>query len=404
LIDAHVWNTSKERKRVTDKELAAIVADLAVAEATSNAGFHAIHVLAEKLDAEPEFAGLPPRNVRSALGAHLISSTFVAQRMLQIARDTRDPVAAVAWLRIIPRLEEGRGGAVKTLYGVKCSERVALSDDIVLIPFSDLSASSMRSYVLDQYRGDTGTPGFRAFIQPPYAALYRAGTIKPLTVGSDFSKGAPATWFEDLNTAALLLALVPTAVPLEALHWYHYDDPDVAMLCQFGISWLGAEFQPSGYVEPAQITTEAVTGLLSGYRNLNKGDQDRVTLALQRLIRARCQSNPGNRAIDLAIALEVLFMNADSGEHSYKNSLRCARLVRTSLVDRRAVFAQVKKLYDMRSSMVHRGSAPSTCNVNGDQYTASDLVGSVDVICAESIRRFLALGGIPKEWQDTELG
>jgi hypothetical protein len=283
---------------------------------------------------------------------------------------------------------------------------VALSDDIVLMPFSELPVSSMQNYVLDRYRDDVATPGFRAFIQPPFAALYRAGTIKPLSVsvGRDNSKGPPATWFEDLDSAALLLALVPTAVPVEAVRWYHYDDPDVALLCQFGISWVGAEIQPPGYVEPAQITPNAITGLVAGYRNLKKGDRDRVTLALQRLIRARSQLNPGNRAIDLAIALEVLFMNADSGEHSYKNSLRCARLVRASPGDRRAVFSQVKKLYDMRSSMVHRGSASNTCSVNGDQHTANDLVGSVDVICAESIRRFLALGGIPEDWRDTELG
>src|SRR5262249_42264986 len=45
------------------------------------------------------------------------------------------------------------------------------------------------------------------------------------------------------------------------------------------------------------------------------------------IIRSRSQSHPGNRSIDLAIALEVLFMNVDQGEHSYKVSLRLARLL-----------------------------------------------------------------------------
>ena len=83
---------------------------------------------------------------------------------------------------------------------------------------------------------------------------------------------------------------------------------------------------------------------------------ERVNLALERMIRSRCQFVSGNRVIDLAIALEVLFMNADRDEHSYKISLRAGRLLRADIQSRERAFLEVRRLYDMRSSMVHTGN------------------------------------------------
>jgi hypothetical protein len=144
---------------------------------------------------------------------------------------------------------------------------------------------------------------------------------------------------------------------------------------------------------------------LPAYRDLSPDDKDRIMLALQRLIRSRSQFIPGNRAIDLAIVLEVLFMNRDSGEHSHKISVRAARLLGASLEQRRTMFDQVRRLYDMRSSMVHTGSAPGPWKVNGQPVNAGELIEAVDLACAEAIRKLLADGRVPTrdQWRDREL-
>jgi hypothetical protein len=100
--------------------------------------------------------------------------------------------------------------------------------------------------------------------------------------------------------------LTPSAAPAEAAHWFHHDDPDIA---HFGQRGLGRHYDDSLFSPfrmagpPTIITPEHAVGVLAEYRRLTKGDRDRVTLALQRLIRSRSQRHPGNRAIDLAIAL-----------------------------------------------------------------------------------------------------
>jgi hypothetical protein len=65
------------------------------------------------------------------------------------------------------------------------------------------------------------------------------------------------------------------------------------------------------HASPVEVRAAAVNGVFPAYRELKEDDRQRVNLALERMIRSRCQFVSGNRAIALAIALEVLFMNAD---------------------------------------------------------------------------------------------
>jgi hypothetical protein len=390
---------------VTDDELATILAETAPLAPNTTAGVTAMFAVAEGLDKErQEFAG-GPRMVLAARGSRAFSGQPAAQRMLHMVRSGRSPQEAVAWLRKAHSTTRAVGGAVKALYGVKCSERIALSDDVVLIPYSELRSETLK-WIMDEHERANDARLLHGFTLAPRAVLYRPGAVESVFIAApyDYSNLPTATWFDDLDTAALLLALTPKAVPSEVAHWLHFDDPDVEELTSAGLTRHVDEIQsPFRFSEPTEITSESAAGLLTAYRCVGKDDQGRITLALQRLIRSRSQNNPGNRAIDLAIALEVLFMNADQGEHSYKISLRLARLLGGTLAVRRAAFIETRKVYDIRSEMVHSGSAKNDRPVDGVKRSAYDLVEAGDVRCAHAIRKFLDLGRIPDDWRDTEL-
>lgn len=390
---------------MTDAELAALVSELALIDPRSTPGVEALFAFAAKLAAEPEFVDHP---IRVVSGGQTVSAEFVAREVLNIARTPgRTAGEAVAWLRKIPHVTRGVGGAVKAVYGVKCAERIALSDDVVLIPILELPPSETRDWILQEHDRANEARGLHGFTIAPWAALYRAGVVEPFFSphGYDSAKSPQAAWFADLETAGLLLALTPRAVPAEAAHWMHFDDPELGLLSNFGITSGVSEF-PSHFrmSELTLVTEESARGLLTAWRGMkSEGDKGRLRLALERLIRSRSQLNPGNRAIDLAIALEVLFMNVERDEHSYKISLRVARLLRKSLADRRRVLLTVKRVYDLRSGMVHTGKAKDRWNIDEIELSAYDLVESVDLLCTEAIRKFLNQGGIPEDWRDTEL-
>ena len=390
---------------MTDDELCRIVEESARLDPRSTEGVDAIFALASKLGAEPELAEQPLRTVAAGWHSHSVNAEFVAKRMLHITRESGG-ASAVAWLRKIPHVTRGEGGAVKVLYGVECKERIALSDDVVLLPYKDLPPSGTRDWIMDEHaRAASEQRLLLGFTVPPAAGLYRPAAIEPFFVppGAQLDEHPSRKWFDDLDSAALLLALTPTVVPSEVARWMHFDDPDIALLGQFGITRSQTELPSSLRMRvPTEVTAESAGGLLSLWRALGGTDSRRLKLALERLIRSRAQQFPGDRAIDIAIALEVLFMN-ERGEHSYKISLRAARLLRASQPARRKVFLEVKQLYEIRSKMVHTGEARGPWTVDGEQRSAADLVEAVDRLCTEAIRIFLTNGGITKDWKALDL-
>jgi hypothetical protein len=386
-----------------DAALSALVAEHSKADPHTREGIEAVLALENVLKNEPEFSA--PRTIVTGRGAYGWVPQFAAQKMFSLVRSGRGADAAVAWLRKVPSITRGSGGAVKLLYGVQCASPVALTGDIVLLPYGKLPPSSMLDWIVREHERANESPVVHGFTVAPSAALFHAGVVDLIfrDASADRQNQPPATWFNDLDDAARLLALIPKAIPREAAHWFHYDDPDVALLGQFGLTRQGIELQPTMVTAPVEVTAAAMAGVFSAYRQLKKGDIQRVNLALERMIRSRCQFVSGNRAIDLAIALEVLFMNADRDEHSYKISLRAARLLRAEVSARRKTFLEVRRLYDMRSSMVHTGNVKNEYILDDAKVLAHDIVEAVDAICTEAIRAFLRLGGIPSDWRATEL-
>ncbi len=386
-----------------DGALGALVAEHAKADPRTREGIEAALALEKVLKNEPEFS--TPRTIVSGRGAYGWVPQFAAQKMLSLVRRGRGADAAVAWLRKVPSMTRGSGGAVKLLYGVQCVSPVAVTDDIVLLPFAKLPSSSMLDWIVREHERANESPVVHGFTAAPSAALFRAGVVDPIfrDTSGDWQDRPPATWFNELDDAARLLAVIPKAIPMEAAHWFHYDDPDIDLLGQFGLTRQGPEIRPIIAAGPIEITAAALNGVLSSYYQLKKSDKDRVNLALERIVRSRCQFVSGNRAIDLAIALEVLFMNADRNEHSYKISLRAARLLRSDIQERKRTFLQVRRLYDMRSAMVHTGNVKNEYGLDDVKMSAHDIVEDVDVLCTEAIRAFLQLGGIPSDWRPNEL-
>jgi hypothetical protein len=400
---------------VTDEELEAALTTTARLDRDTNGGVVAMFALATRLDAERQEFACPPRMVLSGRGSHSFAGEYAAQCMLKMVRGGRAPADAVAWMKKAVATTRGVGGAVKALYGVTCTEPIALADDIVLLPFAQLGQSETRDWILDQHNRANSAMYLmvHGYTAPPAAALYRAGSYEPFFVASgstlEYQKLPPGIWFEELDTAALLLALTPKAVPSEVAHWFHHDDPDVALFGQRGVTRYSGDLSSSPFRmsdPPVMVTPGTAAGVLTEFRRLQADDRDRVALALERLIRSRNQLHSGNRAIDLAIALEVLFMNADRDEHSYKIAMRLSKLLHADAADRRVAFLETRRLYDVRSKMVHAGRIKKDqWNVGAEKRNSYELVEAADVRATHSIRKLMERGNIPDadDWTEIEL-
>ena len=90
-----------------------------------------------------------------------------------------------------------------------------------------------------------------------------------------------------------------------------------------------------------------------------------VLMALDRLETARKRSSTIEKVIDLGIALELLLMHNDNSktEITHKLATRGAWLLGEGAADRKIVFQDIKKCYDLRSKAVHAGKLPKIKNL-----------------------------------------
>jgi hypothetical protein len=144
------------------------------------------------------------------------------------------------------------------------------------------------------------------------------------------------------------------------------------------------------HIPSVSIDKDIARALVADYLRLPSKHQDRCRRALERLNRAQRRRDPGDQAVELATALDLLLVETP-GEHGWKVSFRTALLYTNDNEERIRVRRTIRDVYDLRSKLVHSGQS-------GDKAAA---VKSAVKILAAIIRAIAARGGIP-DWNRFE--
>lgn len=85
-----------------------------------------------------------------------------------------------------------------------------------------------------------------------------------------------------------------------------------------------------------------------------------------------------DKIIDLMIAAETLFLRGmREGEKSFRMSLRAGHFLGTDHSKQKEVYERMRKAYELRSKLVHGGSAPSLRSPKGEITESDNLIGAV---------------------------
>jgi hypothetical protein len=85
-----------------------------------------------------------------------------------------------------------------------------------------------------------------------------------------------------------------------------------------------------------------------------------------------------DKIIDLMIAAEALFLRGTrEGEKRFRLAFRAARFLSTDAAKQREIYDRMRKAYDLRSALVHGGSAPAFRQLNGEISEINYFIGAV---------------------------
>ena len=135
--------------------------------------------------------------------------------------------------------------------------------------------------------------------------------------------------------------------------------------------------------------------LVEKYVALSDRDRRKAALALRRLRDSRERDDVdgmSDRAIDLAIALEAMFMEGERYKHANVVSGRASWYYSDSARERNAVRNQLQEFYCYRNAVVHANSASE-----GNQ-TVRDMLDQIDNIAGACLKAMIS-DGRPADWE-----
>lgn len=303
---------------------------------------------------------------------------------------------------------------VLAITGIEVDTAFELYKGCTLQPFSDLPNSSPKQsldpeWLRPEVLLQQGLYGFAhdSVYMAPKAALVRNTEIRPKFRLTDSTDNIPAARSTVLTDLCDSLTLVGTGAPLLAGHWHHVDHniPGAEFI---GSSWLSPRHDVLNR-ETFKISAELVDtaqNIAAGYLSLPESIRVRLRLPIQRLGKARRHRSLVDKAIDLGVALESLYLGDrdEKSEVAYTFRLRAAWHMGVDFEDRKKMLSTFKEIYNVRSRAVHRGELPTAISVPEDgKVPITKFLDSTDALCAAAIRKIIRAGAFPS-WGDIVLG
>ncbi|HXF46287.1 MAG TPA: hypothetical protein VNK91_09225 [Burkholderiaceae bacterium] len=336
-----------QREALGDRAFGALRLFKALAQAETNAD-HADPALVELLQViqqTPALRGLLGKYCVRANASGLIDmSTLVGWLLFKANLDGTQSV-----LHALTRLGRARKIPLKHVVAIGAlvlKHPVRIDSTAKLVPWEQISSSETKA-VVQETLWETQNPY-------PTAALLRETTAPRSDVLSDSAESPlfSATWdVRDLVRCLCLFGGAPHAVAqwTELPTWV----PGSRVRFQYSIV--------SKVPPPLEWSAEAHKHFAPFYKRFLKlpdAQKEKFRIALDRLRNANSRNPNEDRAIDLGIALETLFLSDErgaTGELRFNLATRAARFLGKSSEERKDIFDRVQRLYDLRSRAVHRG-------------------------------------------------
>jgi Apea-like HEPN len=374
---------------------------------------NALHQFATRLvslvTSDSRFGAGKVKLVRGEGGAFGFYPNFVSQDLVRHILESENPAQAIRWLQKILNASEAFGTSITSLWGVPVVERIALTDNVDIVPMADLPDSPQK-----QWAAAAPQVGFNSLLpsalglEPPVSALVTRTRISPIVVPPDQqTTAAPQNNVDYLRTyelfreITLALTAVGPRVPIQVGHWFTFEDPDFQRISLVNGTRTQSllEIIPRSRLEYPPLDPIEGPSIVQGYLALHGRTRNVVRVALQRIIQAQIRHGVGDRAVELCTALESLLGDNQTTEMTHNIKSRSARLFGGDQETRVRISALIAKAYDIRSSLVHTGfvDEKKKYSVAKQPLKAADVIDQGIITAVEIIKRTIRRQKIP-DW------
>ena len=329
---------------------------------------------------------------------------FMGMPLVRRLLRTGDPEGTIHWLLKILGTAAADGQSITALWGVPVEQPIELTRGVNIVPMGQVPDSLHKRRITNAVVQAMHSPIMSSlnFMTPDSAIVVRR-RIQPFAHRLDDGAPLPPVPLpadEPIDDIILVLTLIGPRVPLEAGHWFTFDDPDIeeAQLGGGSLTQHSIEILPTGHNSYPPLDPAKGQQTVKGYLDLKPETKDKVRVALQRLNQAMRRRNIGDRAVELVTAVECLVGDSGTTDLTYKLTVRAARLIGGDVHERRRNAAVLKKANEIRSAMVHSGRVASKKeNVVGQTMSHSEIVGEAIELLGRLISKVIARGSVP-DW------
>lgn len=311
---------------------------------------------------------------------------------------------AIAWYLKVLATSSASGVYIHALWGVDVPSRIQLTADLALVPASELPESWNKARL--QFRplhwGPGGMSGL-AWMDPPSTALVASHVLDPLILvlaqPPELNMDATTRLMQKVDDAALCLTAIGPRAPLQAMAWWEFEDADIrdADRMRAGSFGQSIEIIPRVGQTFPMLDAGLAVELVGAFQRMEPKSQARARLALQRLGQALRRHGLGDKAIELAIALETLTADSESNEVSHKVKVRATKILGGDGAARERNAKLIAEAYTIRSKQMHTGSfdASKSRPVAGASLTPAEILEQTASLCADLIVAIIRRGSIP---------
>ena len=183
-----------------------------------------------------------------------------------------------------------------------------------------------------------------------------------------------------------------------------YEIFDLSTMWGIGASgWSGVEpflsLQQPGHLREPQMST--VKTLYKALSELPSQTLDGLRVPIDRWMKSLEERDPIDQIIDLAIALESLYVGNSQTEVGFKLALNAAWHQGVSKAHRKDLLEFLLNFYRLRSTAVHNGRLPK--KIDRSASDVSEVISRARDLCWQGIKSVIDAGEVP-EWKTLVLG